>query len=327
MHGIGNDYIFIDGFSKGIDNPSQLSIKLSDRHFGIGSDGLVLILPSDVADCKMDMYNADGSQAEMCGNAIRCVGKYLYDQRMIDDTKVTVETKCGIKKLKLNFSKGIIKDITVDMGAPELSPGLIPVDLSSIASENERKVDSKKNDSEDEKTAIAKENANEDASSESAAFDGTGNESNINNAVNDFHKARISVEDKVFDMTFVSMGNPHAVIFVDDVMNFDVHKYGRIIEKHSIFPNKTNVEFVEIIDDKTVRMRVWERGSGETLACGTGSCATVVACILNGKTSSSVRVKLIGGDLDIVWDGGDSSVFMTGPAKEVFWGYIDPESL
>lgn len=280
MHGIGNDYIFIDGFSKGIDNPSQLSIKLSDRHFGIGSDGLVLILPSDVADCKMDMYNADGSQAEMCGNAIRCVGKYLYDQRMIDDTKVSVETKSGIKKLKLNFAKGIIRDITVDMGAPVLVPELIPVDLSRIA---------------------------------------------INSS--DLSHAAISIEDKTFDMTFVSMGNPHAVIYVEDVMNFDVHKYGRMIENHDIFPNKTNVEFVEIIDDKTVRMRVWERGSGETLACGTGSCATVVACILNGKTSSSVRVKLIGGDLDITWDGVGSSVFMTGTATDVFWGYIDPESL
>lgn len=282
MHGIGNDYIFVDGFSKGIDNPSDLSIKLSDRHFGIGSDGLVLILPSDVADCKMDMYNADGSQAEMCGNAIRCVGKYLFDQRMIDDTNVTVETKSGIKKLKLNFAKGSIRDITVDMGAPVLIPKFIPVDLSGVSNVSDNNI---------------------------------------------FHKAGIIIDDNEFDMTFVSMGNPHAVIFVDDVMDFDVHKYGRIIEKHDIFPNKTNVEFVEIIDDKTVKMRVWERGSGETLACGTGSCATVVACILNGKTSSSVRVKLIGGDLDITWDGGDSSVFMTGPAKDVFWGYVEPENL
>lgn len=292
MHGIGNDYIYIDCFQEKIDNPGEIAIKLSDRHFGIGGDGIVLILPSEVADCKMDMYNADGSQAKMCGNAIRCVAKYLFDQGMIEDIKVSIDTLSGIKKLKLNLRNGLLTDITVDMGAPILEPELIPVRYG--------KTKTGLSDARLKANGLAKMNLTDIIISEPVDVDG-----------------------KIYDITCVSMGNPHAIIFVDEVKTAPVEKIGGLIENLAIFPDRINVEFVEIIDDSTIKMRVWERGSGETLACGTGACASVVACVLNNKTKREVCVKLTGGELDINWDESKNTVFMTGPAKKVFHGYVD----
>lgn len=274
MHGIGNDYIYIDCFSETIEDPAGLAVKLSDRHFGIGSDGFILIKPSDVADCFMDMYNADGSRGKMCGNGIRCVARYLYDQGMAENAAVTVETLSGIKHLRLNLSQGKLLDITVDMGEPVLVPQDIPVrwdGSSPIVSEE------------------------------------------------------LLAGSRHLQVTCVSMGNPHAVIFVDDVDGTPVEEIGRIIESHPMFPDKTNVEFVQILDRHTMKMRVWERGSGETLACGTGACASVVAAVLNGRTDREVLVHLRGGDLKIGWPEKTGTVHMTGPAARVFFGYIDED--
>lgn len=270
MHGIGNDYIYIDCFQEKVDNPHELAIKLSDRHFGIGGDGIVLILPSDVADCKMDMYNADGSQGKMCGNAIRCVAKYLFDQGLAEEVKLSIETLSGIKQVRLNFRNGVLDDITVNMGVPVFSYNI----------------------SSDEKMSET-----------------------------------IEAGGEIFDITNVSMGNPHAVIFVDDVDSTPVEEIGKVIENHPSFPDRTNVEFVEIIDDSTIKMRVWERGSGETLACGTGACASLVACVLNGRTKNDACVKLRGGDLKINWDKGRNTVMMTGKVKKVFYGFVEPKEL
>ena len=272
MQGIGNDYIYINCFEETVTDPCKLSKRISDRHFGIGSDGLILILPSDVADFKMDMYNSDGSQGKMCGNGIRCVGKYVYDNKMTNKTNITIETLSGIKNLELFGDGKEIKMVKVDMGKPILKPYLIPVNINGEKAINQP----------------------------------------------------IEVDGKIYRMTCVSMGNPHAVVFVDDVDLIDIEKIGPLFEHHPLFPDMVNTEFVEPIDKNTIKMRVWERGAGETLACGTGACAAAVASILNKKCSGEgqVTVKLRGGDLYILWDRKNDEVFMTGPAERVFDGNI-----
>ena len=271
MQGLGNDYVYVNCFEEKIENPPAVARYVSDRHFGIGSDGLIMINPSEVADFEMEMYNADGTRAEMCGNGIRCVAKYVYDYGLTDKTQISVETLGGIKYLDLTVEDGKVVLVKVDMGKPELKSDLIP-----IISENEKVIDEP-----------------------------------------------IEVDGQVYHMTGVSMGNPHTVIYVDDVKNLDLEKIGPKFENHERFPKRINTEFVHCIDRNTVEMRVWERGSGETLACGTGACAVAVASILNNLTDTRVTVKLLGGDLQIEWDREKNHVFMTGPAKVVFDGVID----
>lgn len=271
MHGLGNDYVYVNCFEEKIDNPPAVARFVSDRHFGIGSDGLIMINPSKTADFEMEMYNADGSRGEMCGNGIRCVAKYVYDYGLTDKTQISVETLGGIKYLDLTVEDGKVSLVKVDMGKPELEADLIP-----IISEREQVIDEP-----------------------------------------------IEVDGKEYHMTGVSMGNPHAVIYVDDVKGLDLEKIGPKFENHERFPKRINTEFVHCIDRQTVEMRVWERGSGETLACGTGACAVAVSSILNNLTDTQVTVKLLGGDLQIEWDQEKNHVFMTGPAKVVFDGVID----
>lgn len=271
MQGLGNDYVYVNCFEEKIENPPAVARYVSDRHFGIGSDGLIMINPSEVADFEMEMYNADGSRGEMCGNGIRCVAKYVYDYGLTDKAQISVETLGGIKYLDLTVEDGKVVLVKVDMGKPELKSDLIP-----IISENEKVIDEP-----------------------------------------------IEVDGQVYHMTGVSMGNPHTVIYVDDVKNMDLEKIGPKFENHERFPKRINTEFVHCIDRNTVEMRVWERGSGETLACGTGACAVAVASILNNLTDTRVTVKLLGGDLQIEWDREKDHVFMTGPAKVVFDGVID----
>ena len=271
MQGLGNDYVYVNCFEEKIENPPAVARYVSDRHFGIGSDGLIMINPSEVADFEMEMYNADGSRGEMCGNGIRCVAKYVYDYGLTDKTQISVETLGGIKYLDLTVEDGKVVLVRVDMGKPELKSDLIP-----IVSENEKVIDEP-----------------------------------------------IEVDGQVYHMTGVSMGNPHTVIYVDDVKNLDLEKIGPKFENHERFPKRINTEFVHCIDRNTVEMRVWERGSGETLACGTGACAVAVASILNNLTDTQVTVKLLGGDLQIEWDREKDRVFMTGPATVVFDGVID----
>lgn len=271
MQGLGNDYVYVNCFEEKIENPPAVARYVSDRHFGIGSDGLIMINPSEVADFEMEMYNADGSRGEMCGNGIRCVAKYVYDYGLTDKTQISVETLGGIKYLDLTVEDGKVVLVKVDMGKPGLKSDLIP-----IISENEKVIDEP-----------------------------------------------IEVDGQVYHMTGVSMGNPHTVIYVDDVKNLDLEKIGPKFENHERFPKRINTEFVHCIDRNTVEIRVWERGSGETLACGTGACAVAVASILNNLTDTRVTVKLLGGDLQIEWDQKKNHVFMTGPAKVVFDGVID----
>ena len=271
MHGCGNDYVYVNLFEEQLDNPAEVSIKVSDRHFGIGSDGLITIGPSDKADFTMHIYNADGSEAEMCGNGIRCVAKYVYDHKLTDKTEITVETGAGVLTLKLFVENGKVAQVRVDMGCPILTPAEIPV-----------------------------------------VADG---DKVINQP--------IEVGGKTWYMTCVSMGNPHAVVFVDDTEHFELEKYGPLFENHERFPKRTNTEFVQIISRTEANMRVWERGSAETWACGTGTCACVMAAILNGKTEDKVLVHLRGGDLTIEYDRATNHVFMTGPATEVFTGEIE----
>ncbi len=270
MHGLGNDYVYMDAIHQNIENESLLAQFVSNRNFGIGSDGLILICKSDIADFKMRMFNSDGSEAEMCGNGIRCVGKFVYDKGMTDKTEVRIETLAGIKVLNFNIKEGKVESVRVDMGEPILEPKNIPV----ISEEK-----------------IVK-------------------------------NLKIKAIDKEFKFTAVSMGNPHAITLVEDVKSFDVKKYGEVIEIDSKFPNKTNVEFIEILDKDNIKMRVWERGAGETLACGTGACASVVACILNNLTNRKVKVELLGGFLEIEWNQEDNHVYMTGPAVTVFEGEL-----
>ena len=331
MHGIGNDYIYIDCFQEDVTNPEEIAIKLSDRHFGIGGDGVVLILPSEVAACKMDMYNADGSQGKMCGNAIRCVAKYLFDQGLVEDVNISIETLSGIKKVKLNLKNGLLFDVTVNMGEPILEPEQIPVNISKADLQFLKEYSPM---SFDKNTGTNNNNnasaiINTSASKSNASSENENIASNINVNTNKKTNANaivskpINVDGQIHLITCVSMGNPHAIIFVDDVNTAPVEKLGRVIENLPMFPDRINVEFVQIIDDANIKMRVWERGSGETLACGTGACASVVACVLNNRTKREVCVKLIGGELMINWDEKCNCLYMTGPAKKVFQGSVD----
>ncbi len=271
MQGCGNDYVYVNCFKETIENPSELSIKVSNRNFGIGSDGLILICPSEVADVRMEMYNADGSQSQMCGNGVRCVGKYSYDYGIVNKDVVTVETLAGIKTLQLEIENDKVVRVTVDMGAPIVEPSLVPVKAEGDA-------------------VIAKP---------------------------------IVVDGTEYEITCVSMGNPHAITFVEDTNNIgDIEVIGPKFENHEMFPERTNTEFIQVLSETEINMRVWERGSGETLACGTGACASVYACILNGKTKDEVTVHLLGGDLWIKYDRENGHIFMTGPAVVVFDGEL-----
>lgn len=281
MQGIGNDYVYIDCTKKELEKPGKISQIVSDRHFGIGSDGLILILNSKIADFKMEIYNADGSQAEMCGNGIRCVAKFVYDKGLTDKTKIKIETLAGIKELELNVENGKVKTVKVDMGEPILEAEKIPVYIDGEMKE-----------------------------------EGITPTSVIKNL-------KLEAYNQKFTFTCVSMGNPHAITFIDNVEKFDVKKFGSVFEVAKAFQKKSNIEFVEIIDKENINMRVWERGSGETMACGTGSCAAVVACILNNKTSNKVKVHLLGGELYIEWNKENNHIYMTGPAEIVFEGKID----
>jgi len=281
MQGIGNDYVYIDCTKKELEKPEKISKIVSDRNFGIGSDGLILIKNSKIADFKMEIYNADGSQAEMCGNGIRCVAKFVYDKGLTEKTKLKIETLAGIKELELNVENGKVKTVKVDMGEPILEAEKIPVYI-------------------DEKMKT----------------EGITPTSVIKNL-------KLEAYNQNFTFTCVSMGNPHAITFIDNVEKFDVKKFGSVFEVAKAFPKKSNIEFVEIIDKENINMRVWERGSGETMACGTGSCASVVACILNNKTSNKVKVHLLGGELYIEWNKENNHIYMTGPAEIVFEGKIE----
>ncbi len=271
MQGLGNDYVYVNCFKETIENPPEMAKKVSNRNFGIGSDGLIMINPSDVADFEMEMYNADGSRSEMCGNGIRCVGKYVYDYGLTEKEHISVETLAGIKYLDLTVEDGKVKLVKVDMGSPELVPANIP-----IVADGDRVIDEP-----------------------------------------------INVNGTEYRMTGVSMGNPHAVVYVEDVKGLDIETIGPAFENHERFPNRVNTEFVKVLDRNTVEMRVWERGSGETMACGTGACAVAVACILNGFTEDKVTVKLLGGDLQIEWDKEADKIYMTGPAEVSFDGEIN----
>ncbi len=270
MQGCGNDYVYIDGLRNPIpaEKKPEIVRKLSDRHFGIGGDGVIFINPAEEADFEMEMYNADGTRSEMCGNGIRCVSKFVYDKGLTDKKQVSIVSAGKVKYLDLTVEDGKVVMVKVNMGAPELIAKEVPV-----ISEKEQAIDEP-----------------------------------------------ITVCGKEYHMTCVSMGNPHAVVFMDDVANLDIEKIGPYFENHERFPNRVNTEFVKVIDRTHAEMRVWERGTGETLACGTGTCATVVACVLNGLTEDRVNVKLLGGELEIYWDRKENLVYMTGPAATVFEG-------
>lgn len=273
MQGIGNDYVYVNCFEETVSNPSAAAKFVSDRHFGIGSDGLILVKPSDIADCEMDMYNMDGSQGAMCGNGIRCVAKFAYDKGLVKKKHISVATKSGVKYLDLTVKNNKVSSVKVNMGSPILNAKTIPV-----VSEREQVIDEP-----------------------------------------------LDVNGTIYRITAVSMGNPHAVVYMDDLTNLDIAKTGPLFENHIHFPDRINTEFVKVIDRRTLQMRVWERGSGETLACGTGACAVAVASTLNGLVDEDVpvTVKLLGGDLQILWNRQENLVYMTGPATTVFEGEID----
>ena len=273
MHGCGNDYVYVNCFEETIEHPSDVAKRISNRHYGIGSDGMILIHPSDKADFRMAMYNIDGSEGKMCGNGVRCIAKYVYDHHLTDKTSITLETLGGIKYLDLHVKDGKVETVTVDMGEPILNAPDIPVKL-------------------DQETVIDEP---------------------------------VSINGTTYAITCISMGNPHAVVFVDDTRSLDLEKIGPTFENDPIFPEQVNTEFIHVIDRKTIDMRVWERGSGETLACGTGACASAMACILNHKTDNEVLVHLVGGDLIIRYDPETNHIFMTGPAVEVYSGEIHVE--
>ena len=268
MHGLGNDYVYMDAIHQKIDNGSELARFVSNRHFGIGSDGLILICKSDIADFKMRMFNQDGSEAEMCGNASRCIGKYVYDKGLTSKTQLTIETLAGIKHLILDVKNGTVNRVSVDMGNPILSAPKIPV----------------------------------------------------NTSLSEIISYPLEIENNKFNITCVSMGNPHTVIFLNEMERYDLHHIGALIEHHELFPKRTNVEFVEILSPDHLKMRVWERGTGETLACGTGACASLVAAVLNGKANRKAVLHLLGGNLDIEWNEKNDRVYMTGEAVTVFEG-------
>ena len=273
MHGIGNDYIYVNGFEEQIDNPAEFAIKYSDRHKGIGSDGLVLILPSTHSDFRMRMFNADGSESEMCGNASRCIGKFVYDKGLTQKTDITLETLAGVKKLKLFLNNdNKVENVTVDMGEPILEGSRIPTTIDNA------------------------------------------------NIVNEPINVGTSTQ---YNITCVSMGNPHTVIFTNNIHKLNLQEIGPTIENASMFPRRTNVEFIDVISSERLKMRVWERGSGETMACGTGACAAAVAGVLNGMSSRKVTVELLGGELVIEWNAFDNRVYLTGGATTVFEGEIN----
>lgn len=272
MHGLGNDYVYMDCTKSGEpEDIISLACFVSNRHFGVGSDGLILICKSDICDFKMRMFNLDGSEAEMCGNGIRCVGKFVYDKGLTTKTEITIETLAGVKKLKLQVVEGKVQTVEVDMGEPILEAEHIPVITDEYPVKN----------------------------------------------------LKLQAEGKEFTFTCVSVGNPHAITIVDNVDSFEVEKYGKKLEVDTHFPEKANIEFVQIVDKNTIKMRVWERGSGETFACGTGASAVAVACNLNGLTGEDVTVKLLGGDLQIKWNKENNHIYMTGPAVTVFEGELE----
>lgn len=268
MQGIGNDYIYINCFEEQVKDPAALSVRLSDRHFGIGGDGIILIKPSKNGDAEMDLYNADGSRAKMCGNGIRCVGKYVYERGIAKKDVLKIDTQSGAKTLYLDVENDHVRSIRVNMGQPGLTPEAIPTTLPGVENQT------------------------------------------------------ITAAGQDWNATCVSMGNPHCVIFVDDVEHFPLETVGPALENHPVFPERANIEFVRICGENEVEMRVWERGSGETWACGTGACAVAVACILTGRTGRRVLVHLRGGDLEIFWNEQTNEVEMTGPAEFVFDGEV-----
>lgn len=268
MQGIGNDYIYINCFEEQVKDPAALSVRLSDRHFGIGGDGIILIKPSENGDAEMDLYNADGSRAKMCGNGIRCVGKYVYERGIAKKDVLKIDTQSGVKTLYLDVENDHVRSIRVNMGQPGLTPETIPTTLPGVENQT------------------------------------------------------ITAAGQDWNATCVSMGNPHCVIFVDDVAHFPLETVGPELENHPVFPERANIEFVRMCGENEVEMRVWERGSGETWACGTGACAVAVACILTGRTGRRVLVHLRGGDLEIFWNEQTNEVEMTGPAEFVFDGEV-----
>ncbi len=268
MHGIGNDYLFVNCFEEVVHDPESMALIMSRPHFGAQADGLVLIEPSDIADFGMRIFNADGSEAEMCGNATRCIGKYVYERGLTEKTELTLETKGGLKRLWLDVEEGKVSRVKVDMGTPELNPRNIPVDLPGEA----------------------------------------------------VLRHRLQIMGQTLYITCVNMGNPHAVVFVRDPEVVDLPTIGPMIEHHPLFPRRTNVEFVRVIDRGILQMRVWERGTGETLACGTGACAALVAAVLTGQSDRSVQMKLTGGNLQLQWNAEDNHVYQTGPATFVYDG-------
>ena len=272
MQGLGNDYVYVNCFEETVNDPEKLAIAVSDRHFGIGSDGMICIHPSDKADFRMAMYNSDGTEGAMCGNGVRCIAKYVYDYGLTDKTTITIETKGGIKELDLTVEDGKVTWVNVDMEAPVLEADKIPV----IYDEEKKVIDKP-----------------------------------------------VIVDGREYRITCVSMGNPHGVVFVDSVDDLDIEKLGPMFEHHPMFPDRVNTEFIQVVDDHTIRMRVWERGAGETLACGTGACASAYASYLNQKTGNKVLVHLLGGDLQIEYDEEKHTIFMKGPATKVFDGEID----
>ncbi len=268
MHGCGNDYIFVNCINQNIPDRANLSKRVSDRHFGIGSDGLICICPSEIADFKMDMYNADGSNAQICGNGIRCLGKFVREKGLCDKDVIDIETRAGVKKLWLNIEDGKVNTVRVSMGSPNFKASDIPV----ISDKEE------------------------------------------------FTNVPLEVAGNNWIVSAVSMGNPHAVTFVQNVGWLDLHEIGPEFENHPLFPERVNTEFIQIIDENTIKMRVWERGSGETLACGSGSCAAVAVAAYTGRTSDKVKVLLLGGELLIEWNRDENIIYMTGPAEHVFDG-------
>lgn len=268
MQGCGNDYIYINGFTEKIGDKPAFVRAVSDRHFGVGGDGAIFINPSEEADFEMEMYNADGTRAEMCGNGIRCVAKYVYDKGLTDKKQISIASFGNVKYVDLYVDDGLVRSVKVNMGTPVLEAKKVPV-----KSAMERSVDEP-----------------------------------------------ITVNGKEYRMTCVSMGNPHAVVFMENIAKLDIASIGPLFENHEVFPNRTNTEFVEVVDRTHVNMRVWERGTGETLACGTGCCATVAACVLNGLTEDEVTVRVLGGEIDIRWDRDKNLIYMTGPAETVFEG-------
>lgn len=314
MHGLGNDYVYVNCFTEPVMDPPALARLVSDRHFGVGSDGLILIKPSGTADFQMDMYNADGSQGAMCGNGIRCVGKYVYDHGMTDRTQLRIETKSGIKILALTVTDGAVSEVCVDMGAPILEAERIPVNRSALEGQEREHCTGK---------MLMREEAGSSREQSAQARNGSSAELSAQAACS----ADVCVVDRPiraagswYRATCVSMGNPHCVVPVEDVDGLAIETIGPAFEHHAAFPDRVNTEFIRVLDRSTIQMRVWERGSGETFACGTGACAAAVACILNGWTDREVTVRLRGGDLCIRWDEEQNTVFMTGPAVTVFEG-------